>query len=435
MPSEARQFLNIGLFLHIFLYGVIPSAIVVWVKISHRPYVKKVAYNTVFIIISIAIAGSLIALNSSLYASVFRNKRDFLKSLNPVAPISSTIRYASAVFNERNIKMKPLGEDARRGAVISAARKPVLLIVVAGETARTQNFSLNGYARETNSELAKRDVTSFTNVSSCGTATAKSLPCMFSVYGRADYTNAKNLGSENLLDVLKRAGFEVTWLDNNGGSKRIADRVNFKNLSIGPAQQKCPDNECDDRVLLDWLRGNLGTITRDTVLVMHQLGSHGPDYFRRYPPEFEKFTPTCKTPRLANCTLPEITNAYDNTIVYTDYILSRIIDLLKANQETFIPAMIYISDHGESLGEYGLYLHSIPYFMAPDTQTKVPLISWISQEFADTMQLDKSCINALKDGEYSQDNLFHTVLGAVDVDTKVYQQGLDIVAPCRGGKP
>ena len=260
------------------------------------------------------------------------------------------------------------------------------------------------------------------------------LPILFSVYGRADYSNAKSLATENLLDVLQRAGFQVTWLDNNGGSKKIADRVNYENLSFGAAGQKCPDDECDDRVLIDWLRGNLGKITRDTVLVMHQLGSHGPDYFRRYPPEFEKFTPPCKTPRLADCAVPEIVNAYDNTIVYTDYILSQIIDRLKANRDKFIPAMIYMSDHGESLGEYGLYLHSLPYFMAPETQTKVPLITWISRDFAETMKLDRSCINNLKDREYSQDNLFHTVLGAMNVDTKVYAEKLDIFAPCRARK-
>ncbi len=111
------------------------------------------------------------------------------------------------------------------------------------------------------------------------------------------------------------------------------------------------------------------------------MGSHGPAYYKRYPKAFEKFTPTCKTNQFSKCSNEMINNAYDNTIVYTDYFLSQVIALLKKNQ-THQSAVLYMSDHGESLGEKGLYLHGMPYFIAPKEQTHVPSIAWFDKQFS-----------------------------------------------------
>ena len=106
------------------------------------------------------------------------------------------------------------------------------------------------------------------------------------------------------------------------------------------------------------------------------MGNHGPAYFKRYPKEFEKFKPACQTAELSECSDEEIGNAYDNAILYTDYFLSQVVQLLKQNEQKFEASMLYISDHGESLGENNLYLHGMPYMLAPSEQTDVPVIVW-----------------------------------------------------------
>ena len=109
------------------------------------------------------------------------------------------------------------------------------------------------------------------------------------------------------------------------------------------------------------------------------MGSHEPAYYKCYPESFNTFKPACNSLELSSCTNKEINNAYDNAIFYTDYFLSHVISLLKENTPKFEITMFYISDHGESLGESGLYLHGMPYIFAPDSQTKVPLIVWASE--------------------------------------------------------
>lgn len=429
--NEAKHLITADFVFHVLLFGILPSALIVWVKVIHRPFLPKVACNCALIFPCLAVAGGLVAVNYPGYASTFREHRDFVASINPWAPIIGAVKYARNNLGEQNIKVEPLGEDAQKGPLITASRKKVLTVIVVGETARTQNFSLNGYARQTNEELATRNVISFSDVSSCGTATAVSMPCMFSVYTRAEYSHNKALSTENLTDVMRRAGIEVSWWDNNTGSKGVADRINYANLSREIDERYCQDGECNDGILVERLRRYFDEITDDTVLVMHQIGSHGPAYYLRYPAEFEKFKPACPTAQFADCTPEEITNAYDNTIVYTDHVLSQIIDLLDARSDEFATSMIYVSDHGESLGENGFYLHGLPYLFAPDVQTKVPLTAWFSEDFLKIMGLDPSCIAARKEQSYSHDNLFHSVLGVMDVKTAVYQQDLDIFAPCQ----
>jgi lipid A ethanolaminephosphotransferase len=307
--------------------------------------------------------------------------------------------------------------------------KPILAVVVAGETARSQNFSLNGYGVDTNPRLASLPVVSFSNVQSCGTATAVSLPCMFSKYGRDNYSFKKGVSTENVLDVLSHAGFHVEWWDNNTGHKEIANRIEAKSFTDMKDPDFCDQGECVDGVFLKALRDYADTITQDTVLVLHQIGSHGPAYYLRYPEKFEKFTPSCRTAEFMNCTEQEIVNSYDNTIAYTDEFLAEAIDVL-TRQTRADTALIYVSDHGESLGESGLYLHGVPYFMAPEYQTKVPMILWMSDRFEERFGIEQSCLAARKDAELYHDNLFHSLLGMLDITTRERDADLDIFASC-----
>ncbi len=282
--------------------------------------------------------------------------------------------------------------------------------------------------------LAKEDVISFQHVTSCGTATAVSVPCMFSVLNHDNYNAITARHQEGLLDVLEHAGIDVSWKDNDGGCKGVCDRV--EHITIDPSKypQQCAEGTCYDSVLLDGLENKVRNAKHDTVIVLHLIGSHGPTYFKRYPEKFRVFTPTCDTAEIQDCSQQALLNTYDNTIVYTDYILSRIISVLKTNDLQHNTALLYLSDHGESLGESGIYLHGLPYDIAPAEQKTVPMIMWMSPSYTEHHNINRECIvkNA-ENKEYSQDNLFHTILGMMSVTTKTYQPGMDILAGCENG--
>lgn len=190
--------------------------------------------------------------------------------------------------------------------------------------------------------------------------------------------------------------------------------------------------ECHDEILLQDLQGFVDKLDQDTVLVLHQMGSHGPDYFKRYPKEFEQFSPVCNSNALNDCSRESIINGYDNTLVYTDHVLASLIDLLRRNQGKLDSAMVYLSDHGESLGEYNLYLHGTPYLMAPDQQKHVAMLAWFSDSYQQAFALDADCLRAEREQPLSQDNLFHSMLGLLEVRTRAYNPALDMFAACRG---
>ncbi|MDP5040476.1 MAG: sulfatase-like hydrolase/transferase, partial [Paraglaciecola sp.] len=217
----------------------------------------------------------------------------------------------------------------------------------------------------------------YPNISSCGTSTAISVPCMFSFSGRDDFDVDTSAKTENAFDVLAKAkgGLSVLWRDNNSDSKGVAIRQQIEDFRTSQNNTLC-DDECRDVGMLVGLQEYIDQQAKDIFIVLHQMGSHGPAYFKRYPKAFEIYRPACQTAELSQCSDEEIINAYDNTIVYTDYFLSQVIALLKNNTEQFETSMIYVSDHGESMGENGIYLHGLPYSFAPDSQTKVPLVVW-----------------------------------------------------------
>lgn len=329
----------------------------------------------------------------------------------------------------------PLGRDATKGVLWRGNNRRTVTVVVVGETARAANFSLNGYSRLTNPELSQvPDLVNFKNMQSCGTATGISLPCLFSPLGRENYSASRAQSQEGLLDVLQHAGFKLLWRDNNSGCKGVCDRVPYEDVSQPVAGDPfCNNEECYDERLLRGLPQQIRNGTGDMVIVLHQKGSHGPAYSKRYPQQFNVFGPVCTTIELNKCTRQSIVDAYDNTIRYTDHVLKQAIDLLAqaARDDGVDTALMYFSDHGESLGENNFYLHGAPYVISPPEQRAVPFMLWLSAGFRERFKLDQRCLAARVDQPFSHDNLFHSTLGMLNVSTAVYNPRLDIFNACR----
>lgn len=429
--AESKHLITVHFLGHVALYGVLPALLVLWVRIRRAAVGRALVGYGLVTALSAALLVGLLFTNLKAYSTVLRADKELMGSVQPLAPMGGALRYARMMFKSTQIVVQPTGRDAGTGPYLAKADKPVLMVIVAGETGRAQNWSLGGYGRDTNPELAKRDIVYYPNATSCGTATATSLPCMFSPLTRDQYSYEGGLGNEDLLDVLMHAGFEVEWWDNNTGDKNVGDR-----LPVRPRMMTAADGaefcfpECIDGVFLKSLQEKADTITENTVIVLHQIGSHGPSYWLRYPTDREIFSPACKTPELTDCSSEEIVNAYDNTIAYTDWFLAQVIDVLDASDRV-IPAMYYVSDHGESLGEGGLYLHGTPYFMAPEYQTRVPMVIWMSERFRDSLSVDADCLKAAAAQPVSHDNMFSTVLGMVDVTTTAKDDALDLAGSCR----
>ena len=165
---------------------------------------------------------------------------------------------------------------------------------------------------------------------------------------------------------------------------------------------------------------------KGVVVVLHQMGSHGPAYFKRSPPAQKIFQPECSSNTLQDCQRQSLLNAYDNSIVYTDFVLNAAIAWLQSHAATARGALLYVSDHSESLGENNLYLHGLPYAVAPEYQKHVPWIAWQAPDFG----ISAICLQARKNQALSHDHLFHTVLGLMDVRTVLYQAAWDAYAAC-----
>ena len=428
--SEATDLLNWELLLWMLGFGVIPGLIITRVRLIQRSWSRALAHRLMGVAVALTCLAVIVFTLYQSYASLMRNHRELRLMLVPsnvVSAIHGYTRRQLAVPTE----LKTIGADARREEATAGVRKPRLTVLMVGETARSANFSLNGYTRDTNPELARRGVLSFTNVSSCGTATAVSLPCMFLDVGKEGYKDGMALRREGLLDVLQRVGVSVLWRDNNSGCKGICDRVPNEKLNNQKTLGLCRADECYDEVLLQDLQAYLDKQQRDSIVVLHMKGSHGPSYSKRYPPAFERFGPVCNNNQLERCTRESIVSAYDNSLSYTDYVLGQTIDLLKRNAERFDTAMLYVSDHGESLGENGLYLHGLPYAMAPSEQTSIPMVLWISKDMQSRQNLDPQCLKEQRGVSLSHDNLFHSILGLMGIQTTSYRPELDLFSTCQ----
>ncbi|CAG8865296.1 Phosphoethanolamine transferase EptA [Pseudomonas fluorescens] len=431
--TEVRDLLSLKLFVYIFLLGVLPSWLLWKTPINYRRWHRELLSKVLVVFASAAVIGGVALVNYQGLSSLFRNHHELRLMVVPSNYIGASAGFLREQVASAHQPFVKLGEDARRNPAWQTHGRKSLTVLVVGESARAENFGILGYSRDTTPTLSKEGgLIAFTDVHSCGTETAVSVPCMFSNMGRKDYNASKAKNEEGLLDVLKHAGIDVIWRDNQSGCKGTCDRVTVDDVSNLKDPALCANSECRDEILLQGLQHFIDTLDKDTVLVLHQMGSHGPEYFKRYPKEFERFTPVCESNALNNCSRESIVNGYDNTLVYTDHVLSTLIDLLRSNQDKVDTAMLYLSDHGESLGEYNLFLHGTPYMLAPEQQKHVAMFAWFSDSYKKSFAVDTHCLQQSREKPLSQDNLFHSMLGLLEVNSKVYNQDLDMFAGCRG---
>lgn len=415
------------------LMGV-PPALLVWAVTVRFPSVPRgVLVNAGVALASLCVAGALMLALFQTLAPAARDHREMRLLPTPANAIQAGHKYLRQKWARPPV-VAPLGRDAVKGRLWDGHTRRTVTLVVVGETARAANFSLNGYARDTNPLLGKQaGLVNFSNVRSCGTATAVSVPCVFSGFPRGDYAKHKARSREGLLDVLGHAGLGVLWRDNNSGCKGVCARVAYEDWSRPAAGDPfCDGEECYDERLLRGLPELIRDARRDLVIVLHQKGSHGPAYWKRYPAGFGRFGPVCRSDKLATCSSASIVAAYDNTIAYTDYFLNKAIDMLRASarDDGVDTALMYFSDRGESLGAENFYPHGAPYVFSPEKQRHVPFMVWLDDGFRDRFKVDHRCLEARRDQDFSHDNVFHSLLGMLNLKTVVYNSQLDLFHAC-----
>jgi len=427
---EARELFSWNMLPPLAFYALPPLLLVWRCRIVRTPLARAAAFRLASVTLAaVVMIGATLSIFQG-FSALMRENKELRYLVTPVNYLYSLGRALSGDASASTVK-QPIGEDAHLGASWQARQKPVLLVLVVGETARAANWGLSGYTRQTTPELANREVINFREVTACGSNTEVSVPCMFSPGGRHNYDEARIRGSESLLHVLRRAGFQVAWLDNQSGCKGVCSGLETWRPDQKKYAGQCGSDGCLDEALLGGLREYTENLKQNTVLVLHMLGNHGPAYAKRYPRAFERYTPACKQADLGSCTREEIVNAYDNALLYTDHILASAIDLLRQKQQTFDTALLYLSDHGESLGENGLFLHGVPYAIAPREQTRVPMTLWLSGGYAGSFGLDRRCLHQRAEKPASHDHLFHTVLGLLDVQTREKDAAFDLGFLCK----
>jgi len=436
---EVSDLLGPRLVLAVLAVLLLPTWWLLRVRILPMRPLRQAGRNAAMLFVALAVAAATVALTSRDLAPLMRNHPQLRYLMNPLASLySTTLAVVRPVFARTRV-LVPMSQGAALGATYAPGARPVLFVLVVGETARADHFGTNGYARDTTPELARRQVLSWRQVRSCGTSTLASLPCMFSPLGKSAFESRQD-DYENLLDVAQAAGLAVLWLDNQSGCKGVCDRVPHAGAADGLAPEArkrlCDGGECSDEAMLEGLDERLAALPaaqreRGVLLVLHQMGSHGPAYYKRSAAATKRFLPECRTEVLADCAHGELVNAYDNSIAATDAFLGRTIDWLQGQSARYDTGMLYLSDHGESLGEYGLFLHGVPYSLAPDVQKHVPMLAWLDNALARRQGLPVECLRAGADTPLTHDNMYHTVLGALDVRSPTYQPALDAFASCK----
>ena len=425
---EAGDFVTASALVWVFATGVLPALALARIRIEYRPFLRESALRLVFIGAGVALLAGIAATAGKEYAAFFRNNNAARKLLNTFNYVYSTARYFQLRSQAKRVFVQ-LDTQVRAAPRPDAGQ--TVLIFILGETARAANFSLQGYARDTNPLLSRQNTVYFRDAYSCGTATAVSVPCLFSNQGRKKFDVDEAKYTQNLLDVLVQGGYEVLWLENDDGCKGVCDRVPTEDMTKPGDPRHCGKKYCRDGALLEGLETRVRNMRGNAAIFLHTMGSHGPSYYRRYPEHFRRFTPTCDTTDIQNCSREAIVNTYDNTILYTDYIISSVIDVAKRFPEMEI-SVIYVSDHGESLGENGVYLHGLPYAIAPEEQKHVPLLFWFSETMKRAGRIDENCLRRKAANEtVSHDDLFHSVLSLLGVETTLYRPERDLLRGCQ----
>lgn len=394
--DESSSFFSFTLVLYVLFLGIIPSILLFKVQ-TIRPTVKRFLLHislTLLFLLSLAYA------NATNWLWIDKNSKTLGAIVMPWSYVVNTCRFYHKKHkeNEKQILLP--------NATVKNDEKAIFVLVI-GESARSQNFSLYGYERNTNPLLSKTEDLHWFKSESCATYTTAGVKCIL------EHKNTSEL-YEILPNYLYRNDIEVIWRTTNWGEPN----VNIKNfIAKTELQKQCKGEDCDyDGALLYGLKEQILASNKNKILiVLHTSTSHGPTYFKKHPERFSTFTPECKDVELAKCTQQELINAYDNTIVYTDYILATLIGELK-QLEDYQSSMFFVSDHGESLGEKNLYMHGLPKSMAPDEQFDIPFIVWTSKDS-----------RTLKNKEIvEQHHVFHSVLDFLSIDSPIYDENMSL---------
>ena len=331
--KEASELVGWGLVTHLLIYGALPILFIWRVRLTKPTLRHSLIRRSVILTLSaMGVLGALLLVFQD-FSALMRNQKELRYLITPANYLYSTGRVLAADTRMANRVRSTVGVDAHLAPLWKDREKPALVVIVVGETLRAANLGLNGYIRQTTPKLAAMDVFNFPVVSACGTNTETSLPCMFSAIGRRDYDEARIRGSESLLHVLKRAGLNVLWRDNQSGCKGVCDGLPEESIDPAMFPKLCADGRCYDEALLAGMHKVIQDANGNLVVVLHMLGNHGPSYYKRYPAEFELFVPACVTAELHKCDRQSIVNAYDNAVLYTDHVLSHTIELLKGTSK------------------------------------------------------------------------------------------------------
>lgn len=415
--NESFEYVNFTFLLYFIILGLLPTLLYFkHIAIIKEQFSVSIRSKLKHLSINLAVIFILFLGVNSLFTSYLRSHREVKHMIFPVNYLAASISKIKRITKKQDL-LKITDNTSLQNIWKSISNKTVVVLIL-GETARAQNFSINGYRQATTPFIEKqKNLISFKEFYSCGTSTAESIPCMFSPDNKESFNPESP--SENLLDVIMKAGFKVTWVENNSGCKGVCDRTNF-------IQTKGYDYEMINllpKLIEDPMNNKI-------FIVLHQLGSHGPSYYKRYPKEFGTFHPTCDSDQLYNCSQEEITNTYDNTILVTDKLIADTITILN-KYNNINSSLVYVSDHGESLGENNLYLHGIPYWIAPKEQKHIPFIFWSSTNFHEKFKINFQCLFQKKESVLTHDNFFHSILGMLKIKNNYYQGGYDVFKNCK----
>lgn len=394
--EESSSFFSIKLIVYIILLGVIPSFYIIKVKIINVTLKKFLTISSLTLLFIII----LVFVNASNWLWIDKNSKQLGGLAMPWSySVNTSLFYIHKYKkNEKEILLPK--------AIIKDNQKSVVVLVI-GESARSQNFSLYGYGKNTNPLLSKTPNLFHFNATSCATYTTAGVKCIL------EHTNTDDL-YEILPNYLYRSNVDVIWRTTNWGEPPVHIKK-YQNRDV--LMPDCKGEGCMyDEILLTGLKEQILASKKNKILIiLHTSTSHGPTYSKKYPPRFETFKPVCNSVELGKCSQKELINAYDNTIVYTDYILYNIIEDLKQLKE-FRSTMIFVSDHGESLGEKNLYMHGVPLSIAPKEQYEIPFIVWVSDN---SKRLKPNKI-------LSQNHVFHSVLNFLNIQSPVYNEEMNI---------
>ncbi len=422
--GETADLLSWKLFFYIVVWGILPAVLLTKTRIKYSPVVKELVKRGLLVLCIMGIIAGCVLPNRTAVKNYMREHFSLRYILLPSSYFYSVTGAVYIAYVEE-IDAVQVNENPVVTRYWKQNGKKNLFVFVLGETARDANFSLSGYKRDTNAYLRpfEKDLVVFKKTHSTWTTTRISVPCVFLHYTRQTFKERAASYTDSVLDVLDQNGYKVLWIENGSACKGLCRKIE--------AKVTCSGRDCYDINLVEAFNEELPTFQQDSFVILHQRGSHGPLYYKRYPKEFEKFGPVCAQNDLKKCSYEEIVNAYDNTVHYTSFTLAELIKKLESLTDKYNPVLFFTSDHGESLGEDGHYLHGLPFKTAPDVQKEVPFFVWLPDSSAESLHLDRACLVEQTKERVSHDVLFHSILGLSGIKVPLYDGALDIFTRCR----